>query len=619
MTFPSTLFFDRFFSRTLHITAAAAVFLLLTLPYGNAAHSQYALTTYFPDTEYELNIYRLDGREPGPVMMVIGGIHNEPGGYLTVDQFVDIPLLKGVLILVPRANFETIIKNERGVSGDMNRLFHLTEPRFENDHSFETVKILKEYISKSDVFLNMHDGSGFYRPEYIDDMHQPLRYGQSIIVDTDIHTIFRSDEEVTMPLQEIAERVCRTINGEISEPEHHFRCNNHDTFSPNTMHAEQQRSATYYALSTYDIPAFGVETSTSIRQHELRVRYQTLVLNAFMREFGIVRDVMNRSLPEPILGFITVSVNDEQPRLYRNGGALKVSAGDRITITHIESNYERGLSADILNYGRSNDFGRPVAVHASTSIIIRKDSEELGEIPVRISGEDGDGAHIESGHSCMIEDFIIEINGYQASVHRGGTLTVVTGDVLRITDTVPSQKVLEGVNVDFFGFVPRNARNNDGNDIGYAIETDRDLMPFYSRYREGTEYQVRAVKNEETVAQMRIRLREPRLEYMLLRSAGGNKVYLEDGDVYDLARHEILTVVGLKANVSEGGVLKVNVVGFAGGGNAGDLNRAFDTSKDLLPEYSVNKEGRLYPVEVTYKRRQIGRVFIRLPGKSPSR
>ncbi len=83
-------------------------------------------------------------------------------------------------MVVPRANFQTIIEDVRSVLGDMNQLFNLDEPRFENDHAMEIVEILKGLIAESDMMLNLHDGWGSYRDDYIDEMHNPLRLGQSI-------------------------------------------------------------------------------------------------------------------------------------------------------------------------------------------------------------------------------------------------------------------------------------------------------------------------------------------------------------------------------------------------------------------------------------------------------
>jgi predicted deacylase len=57
--------------------------------------------------------------------MLIGGIQgDEPGSYLTADLYADIHLKKGNLIVVPRANFYSILLSRReGLTGDMNRKF----------------------------------------------------------------------------------------------------------------------------------------------------------------------------------------------------------------------------------------------------------------------------------------------------------------------------------------------------------------------------------------------------------------------------------------------------------------------------------------------------------------
>ncbi|MBF0529637.1 MAG: hypothetical protein HQK55_10275, partial [Deltaproteobacteria bacterium] len=50
-------------------------------------------TTYFRDTPYELNVYKIRGRKDGPTMMIIGGIQgDEPGGFLSADLYTDMAL-----------------------------------------------------------------------------------------------------------------------------------------------------------------------------------------------------------------------------------------------------------------------------------------------------------------------------------------------------------------------------------------------------------------------------------------------------------------------------------------------------------------------------------------------
>ena len=225
---------------TIILLCAAAAFSLNAIP-ERSEHE-----VYFKNTEYELNIYRITGEEPGPTVLIIGGIHNEPGGYLTADSYVDIALKRGNLIVVPRANFQTIIDDKRGILGDMNRLFNLKEARFENDHAMKIVTILKELIAESDMMLNLHDGWGFYRNEYVDELHNPLRLGQSIIADTDILTVPGSDKRI--PLQEIGETICALVNKEIENEDHFFQFNNHNTYSDDTQFIEQRGSETFLCL-----------------------------------------------------------------------------------------------------------------------------------------------------------------------------------------------------------------------------------------------------------------------------------------------------------------------------------------------------------------------------------
>jgi len=75
-------------------------------------------------------------------------------------------LEKGNLIVIPRANFYSIITNQRGSKGDINRKFTHEDNSFSMED--EIVIILKQLISESDFLLNLHDGAGYYYPEYID-------------------------------------------------------------------------------------------------------------------------------------------------------------------------------------------------------------------------------------------------------------------------------------------------------------------------------------------------------------------------------------------------------------------------------------------------------------------
>jgi len=85
--------------------------------------------SYFENTPNQLNVYRLYGRFDGNTVFILGGIQgDEPGGFLSADLYPNLVLDRGNLIVIPRANFHSIIKNSRGVNGDMNRRFDNKPP-----------------------------------------------------------------------------------------------------------------------------------------------------------------------------------------------------------------------------------------------------------------------------------------------------------------------------------------------------------------------------------------------------------------------------------------------------------------------------------------------------------
>ena len=64
----------------------------------------------------------------------------------------------------------------------MNRKFNILskkDPEFAEVQKIKRIRLSKDV----DVIVNLHDGSGFYKKKYINRMHNPNRWGQSIIID----------------------------------------------------------------------------------------------------------------------------------------------------------------------------------------------------------------------------------------------------------------------------------------------------------------------------------------------------------------------------------------------------------------------------------------------------
>lgn len=229
----------------------------------------------------DFDLFKKDGKEKGNTLLVIGGIHgNEPGGYFAasfLEKYYEIK--QGSLWLTPNLNFESIIANERGLNGDMNRKFSDIK---KDDKDYETVTKIKEVIldKKVDLILNLHDGYGFYRHQYENAIFNPNAWGQATIIDQEkIHGLEKFGN-----LDEIAKKVQDSMNkDELFKDYHSFGVKNTET---KFKDEQQQLSLTFFAV-TNNKPAFAIETSKNITDLTQKVIYQLKSIEEFMNIMDI--------------------------------------------------------------------------------------------------------------------------------------------------------------------------------------------------------------------------------------------------------------------------------------------------------------------------------------------
>lgn len=470
---------------------------------------------YLANTEHELHIYRIYGKEPGKTIMLIGGIQgDEPGGYLTADLYADISLKRGNLIVVPRANFYSILLNQRnGMTGDMNRKFSEQESTTRSMEQ-EIVTILKRLIGEADCLLNLHEGSGFFNPEYKDDQENPDRYGQSIIFDAGSHVSRKTGQRID--LEELAARVADKVNREVANPRYHFRPNNHDTVAEDTRHPEQRKSATYYALTQEGIPAFGIETSKAIRSNTDKVGFQKMVVNAFMEEFGILAETPGQHVENVRLDYILVKINDNPPYAVASGTSLPIVSGDQVVITDIIADNDRGLTADFLGMGSLNDTMLPFRIAQPTRVVIRKDAETCGWVDLAVTDAGAAASRPEPASSAADEQaplselkallLLVDVNGKLLLVEEGGEIGVARDRMLIIKGVRSNISRLDNdIMVNLKGFAPPKA-TNDGNDLNYPIYPSQDLWMRYSENREGIRYPVSTTYKDREVGKFWIKV-----------------------------------------------------------------------------------------------------------------
>ena len=218
------------------------------------------------------------GKENNNTLLVIGGIQgDEPGGFISASLLAThYEITEGSLWIVPNLNFYSIIKRSRGPYGDMNRKFaHLLK----SDPEYETIQRIKSYIKADNVKLivNLHDGSGFYRKEHIDNQHSPSRWGQCSIIDQK-----NLDFEIYGNLEDISQKVVSHVNENLLRDEDIYHVHNTKTRDGDK---EMEKTLTYFAINNFKA-AFGNEASKSLPTHE-RAYYHLLALEKYMDVVGI--------------------------------------------------------------------------------------------------------------------------------------------------------------------------------------------------------------------------------------------------------------------------------------------------------------------------------------------
>ena len=255
----------------------------------------------------DFSLYKKETDPSEHTLLIIGGIHgDEPGGYFApafLEKYYKIK--SGNLWIIPNLNVDSIMANNRGIYGDMNRKFNLVDKK---DEDFLTVSKIKELILEKNVhlILNLHDGYGFYRNKYENAIFNPNSWGQATIIDQE-----RIDDKFGN-LDEIANKVNTSLNNEaLFKDFHSFGVKNTQTkFKDEQM----QLSLTYFAV-TNNKPAFAIETSKNITDLTYKVIYQLKSIEEFMKimdiEFEREVDINNyEEVKKRIYDFGELKINE---------------------------------------------------------------------------------------------------------------------------------------------------------------------------------------------------------------------------------------------------------------------------------------------------------------------
>jgi len=145
-------------------------------------------------TSYATNMYIIRSGKPGPVVMIVGGVHgNERAGYVAAGKMVDTSIKKGTLIVIPRANRLAINHNKRyyGGHGDLNRDF----PQGKYQSADGTLsRAIWAAVKKYDVdyLMDMHEGYDYYKNRSTSSVGQTLIYYPNSYLQPKVRSIVNS-------------------------------------------------------------------------------------------------------------------------------------------------------------------------------------------------------------------------------------------------------------------------------------------------------------------------------------------------------------------------------------------------------------------------------------------
>ncbi len=226
----------------------------------------------------DFNLYKLDSTNSvdKPALLIMSGIQgDEPGAFNATSIFIKhYKIHNGNVWVVPNLNQLSILQNGRGYYGDMNRKFaHLDS----SDPEYNIIQSIKELILDDNVvrIFHLHDGSGFYREKYINELANPNRWGNSSIIDQT--ALFETDD-----LYSTINNVIAYINKHLLDELHRYHIRNTRTAEGDK---EMEKSLTYFAILNNKM-AFANEASKNLPLNQ-RVYYHLLAIEGMLTNMDI--------------------------------------------------------------------------------------------------------------------------------------------------------------------------------------------------------------------------------------------------------------------------------------------------------------------------------------------
>lgn len=230
-----------------------------------AASAERSLRHLLPGTGWETPVHEIRSGSDGPTVLIVGGVHgNEPAGAHAAERMLDWVLLRGRLVIVPRANVPALEARSRRMPGlsraesDLNRQFPMTNQEAPTGELAGALWSLVCEI-RPDLLLDLHEGYHFTQIE-------PDSVGSSIITDR------REDTRA------LAGVMLDTLNPTIEDPLKRF------VLKSPMVRGSLARGAS----EVLGVPSMILETTTRGQPIGLRSDQHTMLVRAALSELGVL-------------------------------------------------------------------------------------------------------------------------------------------------------------------------------------------------------------------------------------------------------------------------------------------------------------------------------------------
>ncbi len=184
------------------LLATLLLLAVLILPFRGEAAEVRLLA---PGTRYETELHIIRSGRPGPVVMVVGGVHgSERAGYLAARRVAGYEVTAGTLLVLPEANRPAVAAGSRVPPGgyDLNRAFPTAPGRQPTlTPAREIWGVLTEFAV--DWLVDLHEGYDFYLNPNTSSVGQTIIYYPTSEVTRQVleTALARLNRGITQPLR----------------------------------------------------------------------------------------------------------------------------------------------------------------------------------------------------------------------------------------------------------------------------------------------------------------------------------------------------------------------------------------------------------------------------------